>query len=82
MAHDLAAEGYSLVEIQQAGRWDNKRTVLRYISKLAVLDGAVAKRHRSRVAASGLPMEIAPATASRSRTLERGWAGDMVALIA
>ena len=54
MAQDLAAEGYSLVEIQEAGRWDNQRTVLRYISKLAVLDGAVAKRHRSRVAASGV----------------------------
>ena len=54
MAQDLAAEGYSLVEIQLAGRWDSQRTVLRYISKLAVLDGAVAKRHRRRVAALGV----------------------------
>ena len=54
MAQDLAAEGYSLVEIQLAGRWDSQRTVFRYISKLAVLDGAVAKRHRRRVAALGV----------------------------
>ena len=54
MAQDLAAEGYSLAEIQLAGRWDSQRTVLRYISKLTVLDGAVAKRHRRRVAALGV----------------------------
>ena len=54
MAMDLAMHDASLAAIMQAGRWRVPSTVIRYIRRIAVADGPVAKVHeiwdRERVA--------------------------------
>ena len=54
MAQDLAVAGFSLVQIMQAGRWDNPQMPAYYIRNLAVSDGAVARWHGRRAGALGV----------------------------
>ena len=54
MAQDLAVAGFSLVQIMQAGRWDNPRMPAYYIRNLVVSDGAVARFYGGRAGALGV----------------------------
>jgi integrase len=47
MAQDLAAAGFDVVAITQAGRWTSPGMVARYIERLHVTRGAVAQYHRA-----------------------------------
>jgi integrase len=46
MAQDLAAAGFDVVAIMQAGRWTSPGMVARYVERLHVARGAVAQYHR------------------------------------
>jgi site-specific recombinase XerD len=48
MAQDLAADGASLVELQNAGRWQSATMPARYSEKQAARRGAVARFHERR----------------------------------
>jgi len=50
MAQDLAADGASLVELQQAGRWSSPTMPARYAEKQHAQRGAVARFHARREA--------------------------------
>jgi integrase len=47
MAQDLAAAGFDVVAIMQAGRWTSAGMVARYIERLHVARGAIAQYHRA-----------------------------------
>ena len=47
-ARDLLKHGFTMLETQQAGRWDRPETVSRYVSGIAVADGAMARLNDAR----------------------------------
>lgn len=48
-AHDMAAAGCTLLQIQQAGRWSSEAMVLRYCRAILASEGAMAVRRAGRV---------------------------------
>jgi len=48
MAQDLTADGASLPELQQAGRWSSPAMPARYAEHQAAKRGAVARFHAKR----------------------------------
>jgi hypothetical protein len=53
MAQDLAAAGFDVVAIMQAGRWTSAGMVARYVERLHVTRGTVARYYRAQAAQRG-----------------------------